>query len=82
MIDDSWIADRVRKHVTNFNFDEDIDRQRLIDSGWRVITKAGLFVFELDGFMLLGIDGIGYDFFEAHWRPLYDLLEFGWCLDD
>lgn len=26
----------------------------------------------------LGIDGAGYDFYEAHWIPLYDLLGFKW----
>jgi hypothetical protein len=82
MIDEQWLADNVRKHITNFHFGEDVDRQRLVDSGWRVIPKTGLFAFELDGFLLLGIDGIGYDFFDAHWRPLYELLELGWHLDD
>jgi hypothetical protein len=76
------VCDAVHEHITNFHFGEDVDRQRLVDSGWRVIPKTGLFAFELDGFLLLGIDGIGYDFFDAHWRPLYELLELGWHLDD
>lgn len=82
LVDDPWLADRVRKHITNFAFLEDGDRQRLIDSGWRVIPTTGLFAFDLDGYLLLGVDGIGYDFVEAHWRPLYELLELGFCLDD
>lgn len=83
MVEQSWLADRVREHVTNFDFHEDRDRQRLIDSGWRVIPKTGLFAFDFDGILLLGVDGIGYDFLDAHWRPLFDLLfDFRFCLDD
>lgn len=26
----------------------------------------------------LGIDGAGYDFYSAHWEPLYDLLGYKW----
>lgn len=82
MVDEPSLADQVRRHITYFDFGEDSERQRLVDGGWRVIPKTGLFAFELDGFLLLGIDGIGYDFFEAHWRPLYDLLKLEWHLDD
>ena len=82
MVDEPWLANHVREHITNFEFREDLDRQRLIDAGWQVIPKTGLFAFDLDGFLLLGVDGIGYDFFEAHWRPLYELLNQGRCLDD
>ena len=79
---DDWLARRIREHLTEIEFGEDFDRQLLMDCGWRVIPTTGLFAYELDGRLLLGVDGIGYDFVEAHWLPLYQLLGLGWHTDD
>lgn len=36
------------------------------------VSKIGLRMYVLtNGRILLGVDGAGYDFFEAHWVPLY-----------
>lgn len=47
-------------------------RHELMDIGFTIIEK------ENEDFWCLGIDGAGYDFYEAHWTPLYDLCGFKW----
>jgi hypothetical protein len=43
------------------------------------VAKLGFIVYESDECgILLGIDGGGYDFFEAHWLPLYRLRGLKW----
>lgn len=43
------------------------------------VAKLGLFVFESDDYgCLLGIDGAGFDFYEAYWIPLYRLRGLRW----
>ena len=81
LIDDKSVEAAVQRKLTEFDFGEDIERQRLIDCGWRVIRSTGLFALSLDDRILIGIDGVGYDFFQAHWEPLYDLLGYKWHLD-
>ena len=82
LVQGPWQIREIRKQIANFDFGEDTERQRLVDAGWRVIPTTGLFVVELDGYVLVGVDGIGYDFFEAHWQPLYEALGLEWHLDD
>lgn len=48
------------------------NREAVIDLGFTIIEC------EQEGFMCLGIDGAGYDFYETHWMPLYDLFGFKW----
>lgn len=49
-----------------------------IDEGWirdnlETVASCGFVIMEdCDGDIYLGIDGAGYDFYEAHWEPLYD----------
>lgn len=46
----------------------------------KAAPECGFHVYEspdFNGFVLC-IDGGGYDFYEAHWVPLYLRLEFGW----
>lgn len=42
-------------------------------------SRCGFFVYESPDFngYLLAIDGVGYDFIDEHWTPLYDLLTQG-----
>ncbi len=82
LIDDKSVEQTVERNLAEFDFGEDVERQQLIECGWRVICPTGLFALPLDGRILIGIDGVGYDFFEAHWEPLYDLLGYKWHLDD
>ncbi|MEO1530484.1 MAG: hypothetical protein AAFX06_34275 [Planctomycetota bacterium] len=54
------------------------DRLALSKSGWQEIEDTGILVIDFDNEMLLGIHGAGYDFWEAHWIPLYDALGYRW----
>lgn len=50
-----------------------------IEANAREIANLGFTVIYEDGELFgLGIDGAGYDFYEAHWIPLYRLRGFRW----
>ena len=39
------------------------------------VAEIGFKIYETEeGDILLGIDGAGYDFYENHWNPLYNLI--------
>ena len=38
-------------------------------------TAAGFLLYEFRGHQVLGVDGGGYDFYEAHWEPLMRTLD-------
>lgn len=41
-------------------------------NGLQVLSSCGFRIFKSEEFgYFLGIDGAGYDFYEAHWIPLY-----------
>lgn len=43
------------------------------------IEEIGFVVYQQEEFgVFLGIDGAGYDFYEDHWLPLYDLFGIKW----
>ena len=44
----------------------------------REVGETGISAFEIDGELVLGINGAGYDFYEHHWIPLYEALGYGW----
>jgi len=45
----------------------------------KAVAACGFVVYESDETgILLGIDGAGYDFYEAHWLPLYRLRGLKW----
>lgn len=46
--------------------------------GLQEVGETGIFAWEVDGELLLGINGAGYDFYEAHWTPLYEALGYKW----
>lgn len=47
------------------------------------VAQAGFTLIYHDGDLVgLGIDGAGYDFYEHHWMPLYDLHGFEWHDED
>lgn len=48
------------------------DMAAVCDLGFTVIEE------QENGYLFLGIDGAGYDFYEAHWIPLYDFLGLHW----
>ena len=57
-----------------------------IDARWILghaeqVAALGLFVFESEDWgCLLGIDGAGFDFYDAYWIPLYELRGLQWHL--
>lgn len=49
------------------------------DCGIRVMSECGFRIFESEEFgYFFGIDGAGYDFYEAHWEPLYKARGLRW----
>lgn len=39
-----------------------------------IASEAGFRVYEVNDDLYLGVDGAGYDFYSAHWAPLYRFL--------
>jgi hypothetical protein len=46
--------------------------------GSQEVGDTGISAFEIDGELVLGINGAGYDFYEQHWTPLYNALGYEW----
>jgi hypothetical protein len=46
--------------------------------GSEEVGNTGIFAFDIDGEIVLGIHGAGYDFYEHHWIPLYEALGYAW----
>lgn len=47
-------------------------------SGWQRVGDTGLLACVIDESLMLAINGGGYDFYEAHWIPLYQALGYSW----
>ena len=47
------------------------EQERINDMGFSILYDAN----NDDEPLALGIDGAGYDFYENHWRPLFDLFQ-------
>lgn len=50
----------------------------LARSGWRAVGDTGIVAREVDGHLVLGINGAGYSFYGSHWIPLYKALGYAW----
>lgn len=49
------------------------------DNGIRAMSDCGFRIYESEEFgFFFGIDGAGYDFYEAHWIPLYRARGLQW----
>ena len=46
--------------------------------GSQEVGDTGISAFEIDGELVLGINGAGYDFYGHHWTPLYNALGYEW----
>jgi hypothetical protein len=46
--------------------------------GCQEVGQTGIYAFDVDGQLVLGINGAGYDFYEHHWIPLYEALGYSW----
>ena len=65
---------------TMWSFNDSADNWWLEeDNGIDIISQCGFRIFEHDEFgYFFGIDGIGYDFYEGHWIPLYKARGLQW----
>lgn len=64
---------------TMWSFGDVCDEDWLLGGGLRVMSDCGFRVFRSDDFgYFFGIDGAGYDFYEAHWEPLYKARGLKW----
>jgi hypothetical protein len=46
--------------------------------GSEEVGNTGIFAFDIDEEVVLGINGAGYDFYVHHWIPLYEALGYAW----
>ena len=53
------------------------------DNGLEIMAECGFRIYESGEFgYFFGIDGAGYDFYEAHWLPLYEKRGLKWHKED
>lgn len=73
---DSWLP----MWGTMWTFGESIDDWWLEEKGGlRLMADCGFRIYEQEDVgYLFGIDGAGYDFYEAHWIPLYKARGLHW----
>ncbi|MEZ6055455.1 MAG: hypothetical protein R3C01_02000 [Planctomycetaceae bacterium] len=64
----------IQELLTDIEIASDEDA-RFVAAGWKGVGTTGMLAIEFDGELLLGIHGAGYDFYAAHWEPLYDALD-------
>lgn len=41
---------------------------------WQAVGDTGFLACLVDGYVFLGVDGAGYCFYQAHWKPLYQRI--------
>lgn len=63
-----------------WSFDDSADDYWLEElDGIRIMSECGFRIYEHEEFgYFFGIDGCGYDFYEAHWIPLYKARGLQW----
>ena len=45
----------------------------------QIMANCGFRIYESEDYgYIFGIDGAGYDFYEAHWIPLYKAIGLKW----
>jgi len=68
---------------TMWSFDDSIDSQWLEDEhNLQAMADCGFRIYEQEDYgYVFGIDGMGYDFYEAHWIPLYKARGLLWHCD-
>ena len=65
---------------TMWSFGDSLDTYWLEeDEGLATMSSCGFRIYKSEGFgYFFGIDGAGYDFYEAHWIPLYKARGLKW----
>lgn len=64
-----------KRRIESLLKDEDEDSEMM---GSFKVGDTGINAWWIDGELVLGINGAGYDFYEAHWIPLYKALDYHW----
>lgn len=55
------------------------DHEWIKENADKIAKECDLYIFTSADFdILFGIDGVGYDFMEAHWSKLYDMRGLKW----
>ena len=74
------VDDRLPMWGTLWSFDDSCDDWWLENKeGLRKMSECGFRIYESNEFgYYFGIDGAGYDFYEAHWIPLYKARGLQW----
>lgn len=68
---------------TMWSFGESIDNWWLEEDGLQLMADCGFRIYEQEDYQyIFGIDGCGYDFYEAHWIPLYKARGLRWHKDE
>lgn len=64
---------------TLWQFADSADNWWLEEEGIRIMSECGFRIYEHDEWgYFFGIDGAGYDFYDAHWIPLYKARGLRW----
>jgi hypothetical protein len=71
-------VDDIRRAIIESWHESGSEDAALFCYGWRDVGKTGFVAREIDGNLVLGVNGAGYSFDEAHWLPLYLALGFKW----
>jgi len=77
---DECVERHIRDTLTRLQHADSNELLAMATDGWRAVADTGMLARDFDDELLLGVHGCGYDFFEAHWEPLYDALGYQWHL--
>ena len=60
---------------TVFSVRDNFLSEKIVENAQKIYEECNIWVGEQEDFgIILGINGAGYDFYEAHWEPLFNLL--------
>jgi hypothetical protein len=70
--------DTIKERARELWAESNSEEYELASSGWQAVGDTGVIAREFDGNLCLGVNGCGYDFYEAHWIPLYLAMGLTW----
>jgi hypothetical protein len=76
--DDEADLDSIRDQILEAWRESNDEDAMLADSGWQDVGDSGFIAREIDGELLMGVNGAGYSFHDSHWLRLYDELGYSW----
>lgn len=64
---------------TMWSFSDPTDEWWLEEQGIKLMSDIGFRIYRHEEYgYFFGLDGAGYDFYEAHWIPLYKAMGLSW----